>query len=56
MMDTQYEGKWRVVVRYDDPQGGIWRGPLEDHASAVARFGAEAARVRGTVTLEKVMN
>jgi hypothetical protein len=43
---------WRVVVVYDDPRGGIWRGPLEDRASAEARLAREAARVRGSARLE----
>jgi hypothetical protein len=46
--------KYRVVIRYDDPRGGIWRGPIEDRASAEARLLTEAARAHGSVWIESL--
>ena len=45
---------WRVVIVYDDPRGGTWRGPIEDFDTAKKRFVIEAGRAHGTVRLEKV--
>lgn len=45
---------WRVVVKYDDPRGGIWRGPIESRENAEKRLAKEAERVRGRVWLENI--
>jgi hypothetical protein len=46
------EDCWCVVIKYDDPRGGTWRGPSETKAAAEARFSRERARARGVVSLE----
>lgn len=49
-------GKYRiVVVRYDDPRGGIYRGPLLDSAEeAKKQLELELSRVHGTAWIEEV--
>lgn len=48
------EEKWRVVVRYDDPRGGLWRGPPETREEAQARLRVLAERVHGSAWLERI--
>lgn len=43
-----------VVVVYDDPRGGTWRGPLETKEAAMNRRKVEAARVRGRVYMQHI--
>lgn len=52
MNDDNY--LYRVVVRYDDPRGGIWHGPIESLEEANARVLIEAARVYGRAWVEVV--
>lgn len=48
-------GKYRVVVRYDGPHAGVWRGPLLDtEAEAKAALELELSRVHGTAWIESV--
>lgn len=57
MIDTGKtdERLFRVVIVYDDPRGGTWRGPLETYEKARARLIDEAKRARGSVRLEQVL-
>lgn len=44
---------WCVVVRYDDPRGGTWRGVPLPREQAEQQLSVEAARVHGTAWLEQ---
>ena len=54
-LQTRSQAIYRVIVRYDDPRGGIWRGPLETRASADARLKQESARVHGSTWIEAIL-
>jgi hypothetical protein len=45
---------YRVVVVYDDPRGGIWRGPWETMDAARERLIIEKSRVHGVAHIEKM--
>lgn len=47
---------YRVVVIYDDPRGGIWRGPIEPIDKAEERLARELQRVRGSAVIERAGN
>ncbi len=55
MLEDEARKIWRVVVRYDDPRGGIWRGPLESRKEAERRLYVEAARVHGSIWVERLI-
>ena len=44
---------WRVVVRYDDPRGGTWYGPVETLEEAQKRLTLEQSRVHGRAWIEQ---
>lgn len=52
-MAEQHEQRWRVVVLYDDPRGGVWRGPPETKDEAEERLSIERARVHGIAWTER---
>lgn len=48
-------GKYRVIVRYDDPRGGIYRGPVLDTLEAAKKqLAIELGQVHGTAWIEEV--
>jgi hypothetical protein len=52
--EQQASAQWRVVVRYDDPRGGIYRGPTLTRKEAERHLVSEQSRVCGTAWIEKV--